>query len=93
MSEWFRYRSAKATTRVRISSDTLINYKIMEILEYPTIKCKCECKFSFTKEDFKEDKIYQGTTPHLFSIYKIETYINCPFCDKRYLIKSRSKVE
>lgn len=65
----------------------------MEILEYPTIKCKCGCTFSYNKEDFKEEKIFQGTTPHLFNIYRIETYVNCPICNKRYLIKHYSKVE
>lgn len=65
----------------------------MEILEYPTIKCKCGCKFSFTKEDFKEEKLFQGLTPHLFHIYKVETHVNCPFCDKAYPVKYRTKIE
>lgn len=65
----------------------------MKILEYPTIKCKCGCKFSYTNEDKKEDSIFRITTPSGYKIYKVDIYVTCPMCNHIYILNSRSKVE
>lgn len=66
----------------------------MNVIKAPTHQCEwCSCVYEFNKTDFKEEKKYIGEhqangfcSPK--SVYEHRTYVECPVCNSKFVIKS-----
>lgn len=58
---------------------------MIEIIEKPTRECfRCGCKFSFDKEDFKENSRFFESKEYglnrFKTIYSVSVDVECPIC-------------
>lgn len=66
---------------------------MIEILKKPQHKCEvCGCVYTFDKEDFKDDKNWIKSIDYR-SLYEYRTFVECPICNAKYVLKSKQVKE
>lgn len=71
----------------------------MNVIKEPTHECEwCSCVYQFNKTDFKEEREYVGEhqtngycSPNF--IYEHNTYVECPVCGSKFIIKKRRETK
>lgn len=66
----------------------------MEIVEKPKVTCNvCGCVYAFGKDDFKtatvDNGMFQYSLHCVKHMYAEITYVECPVCGKRHIVKER----